>query len=42
MNKPAEFKFQSVDTVMSATMVAVMAVSCAVLLATQSVQAVLA
>jgi hypothetical protein len=42
MNKPAEFKFSSVDTVLSAAMVSVMAVGCAVLLASQSIQAFVA
>ncbi len=42
MNKPAEFKFSSLDTVLSAAMVSIMAVGCAVLLASQGIQAVLA
>lgn len=42
MNKTTEFKFSSVDTIMSATLVAVMAVGCAVMLATQGVQALVA
>jgi len=42
MNKPAEFKFSSVDTVMSTALVSVMAVGCAVLLMTQGIQAVVA
>jgi len=42
MNKPAEFKFSSLDTVLSATLVSVMAIGCAVLLASQSIQAVVA
>lgn len=41
MNKP-DFRFSSIDTVFSATLVAVMAVGCAVLLSSQGVQIIVA
>jgi len=42
MNKTTEYKFSSVDAFMSAAMVSIMAVGCAVLVATQGLQAVVA